>query len=382
MQKPDYDRSIVNLIAAISGGLGGGATGYAPLTELPPERLRDRPVALLLIDGMGDALLRQFPDSHLARARSGGLSSVFPSTTASAITSLGTGVAPQQHAITGWHMWLRELGSVAAILPFAPRHGGAGYDRAGWTPAHIIGAPPLYDRLAVPATILSPSWIADSPYSRASGGRARRIGHEGMEDFFAKLVALLRDGRPQYLYAYWTELDHLAHEYGSGSPQVRTHFQALDQAYAAACTALRGSGALLITSADHGFVDTTPANTLMLADHPRLDAMLALPLCGEPRAAYCYLRPGREADFLHYVRNELGNACEAVAGAQLIAEGWFGRSEPHPRLAQRIGDYVLLMKENYVLRDRLANEKPFRQIGVHGGAGRSEMEVPLLGVEL
>ncbi|PKM44869.1 MAG: phosphodiesterase [Gammaproteobacteria bacterium HGW-Gammaproteobacteria-1] len=382
MNRPDYARSIVNLVAAVSGGLGGGDTGYAPLAELPPERLRDRPVALLLIDGMGDALLRQFPDSHLARARCGGLSSVFPSTTASAVTSLSTGVAPQQHAITGWHMWLRELGSVAAILPFAPRHGGAGYDRAGWTPAQLIGAPPLYDRLAVPATVLSPSWIADSPYSRASAGRAQRTGHDGLEDFFAKLVKLLRDGRPRYLYAYWAELDHLAHEYGSASPQVRAHFLALDRAYAAACTALRGSGALLVTSADHGFIDTAPAHTLMLADHPDLDAMLALPLCGESRAAYCYLRPGREADFLGYVSGELGQACVAVAGAQLIAEGWFGRGAPHPRLAQRVGDYVLLMQENYVLRDRLANEKPFRQIGVHGGVSAAEMEVPLLCVDL
>lgn len=382
MHKPDYDRSIVNLMASLAQGLGAGDTGYAPLPELAPESLRGRPVALLLIDGLGDALLRQFPDSHLARARIGSLSSVLPSTTASAVTSLATGVAPQQHAITGWHMWLRELGSVATILPFAPRHGGAAYSAAGWSPAQFIGAPPLYDRLQVPATVLSPAWIADSAYSRATAGRARRLGYANLEEFFARLAGVLADGRPQYLYAYWTELDSLAHEHGAASRQVREHFLALDRAFAAACAALQGSGALLLACADHGFIDTTEARTLHLADHPRLYDTLALPLCGEPRAVYCYLRPGRETEFLAYVRGELDMACAAVPSAQMINEGWFGRGAPHPRLQERVGDYVLLMKENYVLRDRLANEKPFHQIGVHGGVSASEMEVPLLQREL
>jgi hypothetical protein len=380
--KPDYDRSIVNLMASLAGAWGGGDTGYAPLAELTPERLRHRPVALLLIDGLGDALLQQFPDSHLARARIATLSSVLPSTTASAITTLATGVAPQQHAITGWHMWLRELGSVATILPFAPRHGGAAYNTAGWSPAQFIGAPPLYDRIDVPATVLSPNWIADSPYSRATGGRARRCGYNGMDDFFMQLTTLLADGRPHYVYAYWTELDSLAHEHGSASRQVREHFLALDRAFAAACAALRGSGALLLGCADHGFIDTDDQHTLHLADHPRLAGTLAMPLCGEPRSVYCYLRPGREAEFLAYARSELAGMCTAVASAQLISEGWFGRGTAHPQLHQRVGDYVLLMQENFVLRDRLANERPFRQRGVHGGISRREMEVPLLALEL
>lgn len=382
MHKSDYDRSIVNLTASLAAAWGAGDTGYAPLAELPPDQLRGRPVALLLIDGLGAALLQQFPDSHLARARIGTLSSVLPSTTASAITTLATGVAPQQHAITGWHMWLRELGSVATILPFGPRHGGAAYDSAGWSPAQFIGAPPLYDRIDVPATVLSPSWIADSAYSRATGGRARRLGYSSMEDFFARLVTLLADGRPQYVYAYWTELDSLAHEHGAASRQVREHFRALDRAFAAACAALRGSGALLLACADHGFIDTDETRTLHLADHPRLYDMLTLPLCGEPRTVFCYLRTGREADFLAYVRAELDAACTAVPGAQLIAEGWFGHGTPHPRLHERVGDYVLLMQENYVLRDRLGNEKPFRQRGVHGGVSAGELEVPLLRYEL
>lgn len=378
MHRPNYQRSIVNLTATIGTALGGGDGGYTPLAELPPEFLRGRPVVLLLVDGLGDALLRQFPDSHLARHRVTSLSSVFPSTTASAITSLHCGTAPQQHAITGWHMWLAELGSVATILPFTPRHGGPPYTVSGITPADILGHGPLYDRLALPSHILNPAYLSDSAYSRATAGRARREGYRSLEDFFLRLTQLVQDGAPRYLFAYWSELDGLAHQHGAASPQVREHFLAFDRAFATCHAALRGSGALLLASADHGLTDTTAQHTLHLEQHPRLAATLALPLCGEPRAVYCYLRPGRERDFLAYVHGELGSACTPVESAQLIAEGWFGTGTPHPRLHRRVGDYVLLMAGDYVLRDRLPNEKPFTQAGVHGGASAAEMEVPLI----
>ena len=202
MHKPDYDSSIVNLMASISVALGANASGYAPLQTLSRYRFADRPVVLLLVDGMGDALLRRFPDSALQRQRIGTLTSVFPSTTASAITSLHTGVAPQQHAITGWHMWLKELGSVAAILPFAPRHGGAPYSSAGWTPATLIGAPPLTERLDCPCHQLSPSHIVDSDFSRAGAGRAHRSGYASLEEFFGRLVQLVSDCAPPLVCAY------------------------------------------------------------------------------------------------------------------------------------------------------------------------------------
>ena len=48
-----------------------------------------------------------------------------PPTTSAAITTFATGLAPQQHAVTGWFMHLKELGAVSTILPVVqdpPRH--------------------------------------------------------------------------------------------------------------------------------------------------------------------------------------------------------------------------------------------------------------------
>ena len=120
MQRPDYHNgSIVNLTASILGAMGRPRAAYAPLAALPPERLRiTRNVALLVIDGLGYNWLRSHGEgSFLQRHLLARISSVFPSTTASAVTTFLTGDAPQQHGITGWFMYLREIGAVTRVLP-------------------------------------------------------------------------------------------------------------------------------------------------------------------------------------------------------------------------------------------------------------------------
>ena len=134
MQLPDYQGgSIVNLMASLQAGLGGEPHAYEPLNLLPPERVSaHHQVLLLVIDGMGLNYLRAHPQAEFFnRYLAGGMASVFPPTTATAITTYLTGDAPQQHGLTGWHMYFRELGSIQAVLPARPRYGGAGLGEAG-----------------------------------------------------------------------------------------------------------------------------------------------------------------------------------------------------------------------------------------------------------
>ncbi len=382
MPLPDYTASVLNVVASVADAFGVEPT-VAPLADLPAERLRGRPVVMLLVDGLGHEFLSRHPDSFLARHLSSRLTSVFPSTTATVITSLSTGVPPRRHAITGWFTWLRELGSVAAVLPFRSRHGGsAPFSAGGISPRDIVGAPPLTERLAVESHVISPNEIIDSDYSRAMTPACTRHGHRGLADLFGRLHELVAEGEERYIFAYWTEIDSLAHHEGANSVQAVERFRAFDAALAEFASAARGSGALLMVTADHGLIDTTPDRILRIEEHPPLADALALPLCGEPRAAFCYLRPGRRAEFETYAVNELGHACELRHSQELVEEGWFGPGPTDPRLFDRIGDVALIMKENWVIRDRLLGEKPFSQVGVHGGLDAAEMYVPLAILEL
>jgi hypothetical protein len=376
MHPPDYhDGSIVNLTSSLRGAFGLAAGEYAPLRLLPPDEMAGRHVVLIVADGLGYDRCRQLTGSILARHLRGTIDSVFPTTTATAITSFYTGVGPRQHGMTGWFTWFRELGSVAMVLPFMPRRGGTSYAALGVDPAQIFASRSLFEEL--PGRVINPAHIADSPYSRACGGPAERRSYQGTEEMFEIMERDL-DGPPRLTLAYWPDYDALCHHHGVGSPQAEALLREFDLRFARFLDRIAGRRVTVVVTADHGIVDTQPDRIIHLEAHPELRADLALPLCGEPRAAFCYVHAERRDHFLAYVQQQWGDCCVLMPSRQLVADGWFGLGRDHPELVHRVGDYTLLMKENYVITERLPGERPFSQVGVHGGASTMEIQVPLV----
>jgi uncharacterized protein YdaT len=111
---------------------------------------------------------------------------------------------------------------------------------------------------------------------------------------------------------------------------------------------------------------------------PEINKMLEFPLCGEPRAAYCYVKDEYKKDFKNIVEKEIGHAVKVVFGKKMIEDGYFGLYDADPKLCSRVGDFVLLCKKNYVIKDFLSNEKVKFHAADHGGLSASEMFVPLI----
>ena len=376
---PDYHGGgLVNLMSSLATALGGDSA-YAPLSALPPHLLADaRHVVLLVIDGLGhDFLIGR--DSALRRHLHSPLTSVFPSTTASAIPTFLTGLAPQQHGLTGWHMYFREIGAIAAPLPFRMRAGRHALREAGVTPQTLFGLTPLFDRLPLPCHVVSPKTIIHSDFNVALSGKARRHGYDTLDEMVALIAGLLRIETPHsYIHAYWPQLDSLAHEFGIHSPEVAEAFAALDAGFVRLVEAAHQTNSRLIVTADHGFIDTSAEQTIDLDDHPGLRETLLLPLCGEPRMAYAYVRAGRETHFEDYVRENLADRVQLLKSEDILQQGWLGPGAPHPALRDRIGDYVLVPRGRTTLRDWLKGEPRHTHIGVHGGLSATEMMVPLI----
>jgi hypothetical protein len=381
-QRPDYHGGgIVNLMASLIRGRGGLAD-YADLQALPADEIgRVRHVVLLVIDGLGTQWLqRHGGNGILARHLQASMTSVFPPTTASAITTYLTGDAPQQHGLTGWYIWMRELGAVMTVLPGRPRYGGVGYHAAGIDAARLFRHRSVFGRIGpeIDSVAVSPAHIAHSDFNRAHVGPAKLYTFETLRALFRQTARAVRKARrASYIYAYWPGLDSIGHDEGIESPHALTHLRQIEQGLEDFVAAVAGTDTLVVVTADHGQIDSTPADVVSLEDHPELADCLALPLCGEPRAAYCYVRPDRAGIFEEYCRDELGERFELYPSRQVIDEGWLGLGTPHPRLHERIGDYTLLARGNNVIRDTLPFEEPSSQIGVHGGLSGPELMVPL-----
>lgn len=375
--RPDYaGGGLVNLMSSIAGALGGSSP-YLPLTALPPEALSGaRHLVLLVVDGLGhDFLCRR--DGAMRRHLLGPLTSVFPSTTASAIPTFLTGLAPQQHGLTGWNMYFREIGAIVAPLPFRVRTGRHALREAGVTPAQLFGLAPLFDRLPLPSHVVSPRQIVHSDFNVALSGKARRHAYESLDEMAAVIAALLRiSAERSYVHAYWPQIDTLAHEFGVHSAPVAEAFAALDAAFARLLDVAQETRSRIVVTADHGFVDAD--ETIDLDDHPDLRETLLLPLCGEPRVAYAYLRSGREAQFEAYIRAHLADRVHVLRSEDLVRQGWLGPGAAHPGLRDRLGDFVLVPRGRAILRDWLQGEARYTHVGVHGGLSAAEMIVPLV----
>src|SRR5487761_1893152 len=386
MHLPDYHGgSIVNLMRSIERALDAracaAAAAYPELSALPAQALAGaRNIVLLVIDGLGyDYLSGAGAGGALYRHLKARLTSVFPSTTATAVSTFLTGVGPQQHALTGWHIWLRELGCLAATLRFRPRHGGEPLSRAGIAPRSVFTAEPMFDRLAANSHVVSPASIIDSDYNVAHCGRARRWPYKELPELFSTAAEILRsDKERKFIHAYTYDLAASAHSFDSASAEAQETFRRIDSAYAQFLERIAGPGTAVIAVADHGFVDSPRPACIELEDHPQLAQMLMLPLCGERRAAYCYVEPGQESAFERYVQNRLAHCASLYRSSDLISQGWFGPVPANPRLAERVGQYTLLMKGDYTIKDWIPGEQRHLTLGVHGGVSAAEMYVPLI----
>jgi hypothetical protein len=344
------------------------------LVPLPPSELRSaQNIVFLIVDGLGDNYLRaNGSGGQLARHRRGVISAVFPSTTASAITTSFTGATPLEHGLTGWFAYFSEAACVGAPLPFQRRGEKASL---GVAPERIFVERSIFDTLAARSIVVSWRPIIDSKYNLHHCGSAERLAYDNLEGFLEQTVNAVRSGPEKKLvYAYWPEFDALAHRHGVGSAEVRAHFDALDASFGELLARLAGSDTLVVLTADHGFIDCPPGESVELP--PALSALLRFPLCGERRIAFCHVQDKKI--FLEKAKEMLGNRAQVRPSRELADEGWFGPGSPHPHFAERIGDVAIVMNGLGTVKDWVSGEPRHLHIGNHGGASEDEMRIPLV----
>lgn len=380
---------IFNLLQSVLRACGVPAPDLAQsaqCTALPTERLAEAGhVVLFVVDGLGLPALAKLPESSsLRRHLIGSLSSVFPSTTASAITTFMTGRAPAQHGLTGWHMYLEEIAQTLAILPMTVRGPGKSLmTPVDELPPQLFPYPTVFQQMTRESFVIAPQRIAGTPFNAWHARGATTCAYATLPELFGQLADLLKDAAaPRYVYAYYPDLDSVSHRFGCDSEQALALLFALDKAFDEFLAMAEGADAWLVVTADHGFIDSPPERVVCLDDHPQLVAWLAQPLSGERRVAYCHVAAAHRVEFAAYVRQNLAHCTELHASVDLIRAGWFGPPPYHPQLAARVGDYTLVMKDNWTITDWLPGEKRYQLIGVHGGVSHEEMRVPLIRIRL
>src|SRR2546421_2684577 len=150
--QPDYSGgSLVNLMASIVEACGGRPL-HLPLKGLAIGAARN--VVLLIIDGLGDNYLKRRGGELLAKRRAS-ITSVFPSTTASAITTSYTAATPLEHGLTGWFTYFGEAGCVGAPLPFTSRGDGLSLEKRSFHPSQAFTDDSIFKSIPIRSIVVT-----------------------------------------------------------------------------------------------------------------------------------------------------------------------------------------------------------------------------------
>lgn len=398
---PDYTGgSIANIPATVAALLDVPFTGLPPLRQPLWETLTGdaRRVVLLVLDGFGGNLARRnhtYLRPWLERAAVvGQLTSVFPSTTVAALSSLWTGGAPAQHGLVGLTMLFPEYGAIGQMLALSPmfRQMPDTLVRAGLKLEQFLALPGFAEQLAragIPTHAFKGAGIVDSALSRMHGrGVAGNHGIHSFADMMVQIRQLLeaKAGQPLFISGYWPTVDTLSHYHSpfhdTVDAEIRAVFAQLERELWQPLSARARQGTILCIVADHGQRPTPFAEGVHLGDHPTLQQMLLMHPAGEARAAYLYARQGRHADVLAYIQEQLGEEMWAMPAQAALQQGLFGPPPFAPDVSTRLGDVVAIMRGGRALISALHIERERKFIGRHGGMDAAEMEVPWWGFRL
>ena len=416
--RPDFaGRGLANVAPTVLELLAPGAVDGIELPALDPTVLPAQltrgvnTVVLLLADGLGHLQLqREIAAGNapnlgelIQRAAEGDpqvaynpITSVFPTTTVAALGSVNSAVAPTEHGLLGYTLYLPEFEMVAEMIRWGPLNRRVSFTdpEFGQVPESFFWAETTYARLQAAGLrrtfAVNPIGFAGTALTRMlhqSASYVCYVATSSLQPMVSRLVT--ESNQPTYIYAYWPTIDTISHIVGPFTPEHGAEVAAFDFQVGRLVEQLpEGGDTLLMLTADHGHVDTVPEEGVQFSDHPELLKMLRVPPAGERRAVYLHPRPGATLEVAAYARERLRDVAPAMLRDDAVELGLFGPGRLSERAAGRIGEVLLFPRGNLQLiapppdsTDGNAPRAPvFR--GLHGGLTAEEALVPLLAVRI
>ncbi|MEM0117046.1 MAG: alkaline phosphatase family protein [Conexivisphaerales archaeon] len=398
--RPNYSGfGLANLPPSILASLGCRWDGPAPLNRnvFPIDSGRNT-VVLILVDALGWNLLKKSRNQigHLMSLMNDftpmPLTTVFPSTTSTVLTTLNTATTPAKHGIVGYSMYIKELGAICNMLDFkiinAPKD--ESIFEKGFAPDMILGVPTIYQRLlnqGVQSYVLTKNYLLNSGLSRATHAGAGAIGYVDVGDMFVILRKLLERevNRPKYVFVYWPSVDTTSHTFGPWSEEtlaeMRSFFFSFGEEFLSKVSSEAKRDMLVLITGDHGHSSIRNGGVYDVLSDKYMMNMLTLPPTGDSRASFLHLKNGKVEEAIEYLSGMADNGFHSVLANDLRKEELLGSDALKPGLLDKLGDLLVLPEAGRAIFYPFKNEKTFTQKGSHAGLTDDELFVPLFSVD-
>jgi len=368
---PDYSHSIANVPHSILKGLGAKTSRGLEMDYSIFKGVKN--VVLMCADGLGWNQLGNA--RNLSKLEGFPITSVAPSTTTTALSSLASGLTPQEHGILGFRVFLRELGHVTNMLSFGSSLGFGSFADEGIDPTIFFPFKNIYQRLkprAKPFAVYRNTYL-DSPFSQMVYRGAEKSPFYSLPDMFIRTEQALKKPGRKFIHVYWDMLDTISHAYGTGTRESNTEVKFLDFHVGEFLETLK-SGTLFLLTADHGFANSR--KPVDLGQHKKLVELLEVPITGDARLSFLHRKKGKKEKVRDYFESHFSRKGVLLDSKELLEKGLFGTGKPFPETIHRLGDFTLVAKKDCSFHFPYLDEGMPK--GVHGGLSKEEMLVPFL----
>ena len=367
---PDFNNSIVNLACTFVQFLGQKPQ-HAILPKLA-EKLDSsyQNIVYLVIDGMGARILeKNLPTkSFFRRHQIQTVTSVFPSTTASATTSLITGLVPAEH---GWFSWALNFNGEVVEL-FRNRNF---YTKAILNNPHFVIEKLPYHNLwdnhntsrAIHTLLPKVSYKYSAPYQSE---------YDSLRQMFSKLHKICSQPADKFVYAYYPDFDSTMHRYGTTARPAKKLLRKLEHKIEK--LAKRHPKTLFVITADHGQTDIH-SYTYIYQD-TEIQECLEHPIAWDSRATSFKIKPNCHERFQQAFQKYTQDYTLLTA-EEAIQKGMFGKFQLRPDLRQYLGDYIAVGKDTGNLMVLKDPGKKHLNRGSHSGMTADEMYVPVIVIQ-
>lgn len=322
------------------------------------------------------------------------LTSIFPSQTTNALTTLNTGLTPQQHGLFEYYIYIKEVGKIVNTLRFEPlgSYGGNELVKSGFDLKVLFNETNIQSMLKEAGVESFTHIFSSYAYSNSSRMLFKDstfVPSLKSSDLIVNLKKKLENTTgPAYFFVHLANLDTISHEYGPNSYEYGAEVSAisylLNKELTQKIDPKTAKQTLLLLTSDHGGVDIVPEHTTYLNGFAELLSNLKTGAGGEPilptgsaRDVFLHVQDEKMDDTKELLNKTVGTKAKIVETKQAIDNGLFGLGKPTKRFLDRAGNLLILPYLNETVWFDHFKEVNYTPRGQHGGLNKDEMLVPL-----
>jgi hypothetical protein len=358
-------------------------------------------VVLFVLDGFGyNQFLRHYKNHGfftrlVEKSEVFPLTSIFPSQTTNALTTLNTGLTPQEHALFEYYIYIKEIDKIVNTLRFEPLGSKCRNEllEKGFNPNILFQGNTIQKTLEDSGiktfTHITASY-AYSTYATLLFERSTVIPSLKMSDLIVRLRKNLeKEKDPSYFFVHLSNLDTIAHQYGPNSYEFCSELSAISYLLNKELIQKIGRNSaketLVLMTSDHGGVDIVPEKTTYLNGfHEVLENLQygkggkhILPT-GSPREVFLHVREEKLTETRKFLSEKIDSKARIIETYKEIKKGLFGRGKIGNHFFDRVGNLLILPYRNETISFEHFKEIEYNPLGHHGGLNEEEMLVPLV----